>query len=45
MSDSVTQAEFQVNIYGERVCEWTGLVDYGCAHCQGLPWGEDPQDG
>lgn len=34
---------YDFNLHGEMVCDFTGIVDYCCAHCQGLPW--EPEGG
>lgn len=43
-SDAATSADTALNTFGEEVCDFTEIHVYGCSHCAGLPWGEDPEE-
>lgn len=32
-----------LNLHNEIVCDFTGIVSYGCSHCAKLPW--EPEGG
>jgi hypothetical protein len=36
--DTATLADTTPNVFNEPVCGFTGIAEFCCSHCAGLPW-------